>query len=129
MSYMEKVALMYYGKSKMKALERTNYNSAPSILRANTFKNNYERYKQHQKGDELKFKSNNHLFNIKFDTSLPENPLSMKTIYLKRRSQVTAFKSKKISRKDLEKILKWGIFYNKLNNRFTVPCGGGLISL
>ena len=126
MSSMEKVALMYYGKSKTQVLERTNYNSKPSVLRLGTSVRNWTKYKQDQKGDDNKFRSNKHLFYIKFDASLPESSLSMKTVYLKRRSQMTAFKPKKISRKDLERILKWGIFYNGQNSRFTVPCGGAL---
>ena len=125
MSNMEKIALMYYGKSRTQVLKRTNYNSEPSVLRVNTSVMNYTKYKQSQGGDN-KFRSNSHLFCIKFDDSLPECSLSMKAIYLKRRSRMTAFNPKKISRKDLERILKWGIFFNKQNSRFTVPCGGAL---
>ena len=73
-----------------------------------------------------KFQSNAHLFCVKFDSFLPENPLSMKTVYLKRQSQKTLFHPRKVSRKDLEKILKWGLFYNEKNKHFTVPCGGAL---
>lgn len=125
-SSLEKIALMYYGRSKTQVLERTSYSSQPSQLRVNTSVNNYFKYKQLQPEDNSKFRSNKHLFCLKFNSSFPDDSLDMKTIYINRESQRTAFSPQKISRKDLEKILKWGIFYNEKNKRFTVPCGGAL---
>ena len=123
MSNMEKIAILYYGKSKTQALEQTNYNNALSLLRVNSSMENYIKY---YKAKDDKFKSNSQLFSVKFDSSFPESSLNMKNLYLDRRSQTKAFSSKKISRAELEKILKWGIFYNQETKRFTVPCGGGL---
>ena len=121
MSNIEKIALMYKGKPHI--LERTNYNSWPSQMKAALSVNRY--YNSHKQKDN-KFQSNNHLLCVKFDSSFPENPLVMNTLYLKRKSQMTEFLPRKVSRKDLEKILKWSLFYNNQNRRFTVPCGGAL---
>ena len=121
MSNIEKIILMYKGKPHI--LDRTNYNSQPSRLKTAV---SVRRYYQYNKPKDNKFQSNTHLFQIKFDSSLPKNSLKMQTIYLKRRSQMTPFRHRKVSRKDLERILKWGIFYNQKSKRFTVPCGGAL---
>ena len=121
MSNLEKITLMYKGKPHI--LERTNYNSQPSRLKAAV---SVRRYYQYHKLKEDKFQSNDQLFCVKFDSSFPKNSLQMKTLYLKRRSQMTPFRHKKVSRKDLEKILKWGIYYNGKTKHFTVPCGGAL---
>ena len=112
---------MYKGSSSI--LERTNYNSQPSLSRAALSIDKYYKYGRQR---DSKFQSNKHLFCVKFDSSFPENPLPMKTVYLRRRSQMTPFRHRKVSRKDLEHILKWGIFYNKENKRFTVPSSGSL---
>lgn len=121
MSNIEKISLMYKGKKH--TLNRTNYNSQPSQSKVAT---SIRRYIQNYKPKDNKFESNSHLFQIKFDSSFPKNPLKMETVYLNRQSQMKPFKHKKVSRWDLERILKWGIFYNKKNKRFTVPCGGAL---
>lgn len=121
MSNTEKIILMYKGKKHN--LNRTNYNSRPSESKITT---SVKRYYQQSKPKDNKFKSNSHLFQIKFDDSFPKISLKMETIYLNRESQMTPFAHKKVSRHDLERILKWGIFYNKKTKRFTVPCGGAL---
>jgi len=119
-SNLEKIILMYYGKSKSKILNQTHHSGLLNSLRVNASIDNY--FKTYKRNPD-KFKSSNHLFYIKFNSSMPEFPLKMEEIYLKRRSHRDPFQSKKISRSDLEKILKWGIFYNEKNNHFTVPCG------
>lgn len=111
---------MYKGKPSI--LERTNHYSNTSIQRTILSVNRYTAQKKWQAN---KFKSNDHLFCVKFNSSSPENPLSMEEVYLKRKSQMTPFRPRKASRKDLEKALKWGIFY-KQNKHFTVPCSGAL---
>ena len=121
MDSLEKITLFYKGRKKL--LDRTNHNSQPSLARRALYVEKYYKYKSQKIH---KFKSNDHLFCVKFNSSLPANPLKMETISLKRKSQMKTFQAKKASRKELEKILKWGIFYNKQNNRFTVPCGGAL---
>ena len=112
---------MYKGKPSI--LNRTNYNSQPSRLKTAM---SVRRYYQYHKPKDDKFQSNSQLFCVRFDSSFPKNSLQMKTLYLKRRSQMTPFYHRKVSRKDLERILKWGIFYDEKNKHFTVPCGGGL---
>ena len=123
MSNMEKIALMYYGKSRSEILPQTQHNGAPGSWKVRASVNKYLKTYPHNSN---KFKSNEKLFHIKFSPSLPEIPLKMEEVYLNRRSHQPPFLPKKISRHDLEKILKWGIFYNQRNNHFTVPCGGAL---
>ena len=121
MSNLEKIALMYKGSPSV--LERTDYNSQPSVARAVLSINKYYKYREKK---DRKFQSNSHLFCVKFNPFLPEIPLNMKTVYLKRQSQMLPFRPRKVSRKDLEYILKWGIFYNEKNKCFTVPSSGSL---
>ncbi len=118
-SNLEKITLLYK-KGRSSFLRRTDVNSLPSVSRKLLFMSHYKHTQNN------KFKSNKYIFHIKFDSSLPKNSLSMETVYLNRRSQMVPFSLKKVSRKDLEKILKWGIFYDKNKDRFTVPCAGGL---
>ena len=121
MSNIEKIILMYKGTPNI--LERTNYNSRPSQMKSAM---SIDRYYQSKKQKNNRFQSNDQNFCVKFNSSFPKNPLSIKTLYLKRRSQMISFFSRKVSRKDLEQILKWSLFYNKENQRFTVPCAGSL---
>ena len=121
MSNLEKITLLYKGKSNL--LERTNYNSYPSRLKNAV---SVSRYYQYRKPKDDKFQSNNQFFQIKFNSSFPESPLRMTSLSLKRKSRMTAFHPRKASRKDLERMLKWSIFYNSRNKHFTVPCGGAL---
>ena len=123
MSNLEKIALMYYGKSRSKILPRTHYNSRPAGLKA---KKSIENYNRSYKRNPNKFKSNDHLFCVQFNSSLPKIPHKMETVYLNRTSQQKPFTPRKATRGDLEKVLKWGLYYNEENSRFTVPCGGAL---
>ena len=123
MSNLEKIASMYYGKSKSKILPQTHFESQPGSWRVQT---SIAKYFKTYPWDPNKFKSDEKLFHIKFNSTLPEIPLKMEDVYLRRRTHQLPFRPKKISRMELEKILKWGIFYNQESNRFTVPCGGGL---
>ena len=122
MSNMQKIALMYKGK-RPDVLERTNFNSQPSRLKSAV---SVKRYLHYSKPKLNKFQSNNQLFRLKFDSSFPESSLKLETVFLNRQSHMTPFHHRKVSRKDLERILKWGIFYNEKNKHFTVPCGGAL---
>ena len=123
MSNLEKISLMYYGKSKSKILPQTFESSRPVSWRVQKSIDKY--FKTYPQNPD-KFKSNEKLFHIKFNPTLPEMPLKMEDIYLSRRSHQPPFLPKKMSRQELEKILKWGIFYNPESSKFTVPCGGGL---
>ena len=120
-SNLEKVSLLYKGKKSV--LDRTNLNSDPAVSRMSLSINQWFKY---TKPKANKFESNDQLFSMKFKHGFPEIPLKATTLYLKRKSQMTPFIPKKVSREDLEKILKWGLFYNEKEKRFTVPCGGGL---
>ena len=123
MSNLEKIALMYYGKSKSKILSQTHHNGRPGSWKIKVSVDKYFKTYPHNPN---KFKSNEKLFHIRFNSSLPEIPLKMNDVYLSRRSHQKPFTPKKISRCELEKILKWGIFYNQQTGHFTVPCGGAL---
>ena len=122
-SNLEKIASMYYGKSKSKILIQTHHGGAPGSLRVLKSVNSYSKTYPRNPN---KFKSNEAFFCVKFNSFLPEIPLKMEEVYLKRQSQRVPFRPKKISRDDLEKILKWGLFYKEKDKSFTVPCGGAL---
>ena len=121
MNNLEKITLMYKGEPSI--LEHTNLNSQPSRAKLAV---SIKRYLQYRRSKSDKFQSNNRFFCVKFDSSFPEPLMNMKKIQLKRKSQMTAFQPRKVSRKDLERILKWSLFYSNQNKRFTVPCGGAL---
>ena len=112
-------------KAGQKILTQTHYASSPGSLRVKT---SVDRYLKTYRRDPSKFRSNRHLFCIKYNSSLPEMPLRMEEVYLKRRSQRDSFHSKlkKCPEVIWKKYSNGAFFYNNQTSHFTVPCGGAL---